>query len=165
MFASFVSKIKNWGSKMSAALVSVTGSVYVEEQGGLDSEVLTRYKDAKTEKAESWLTEWADAQLRGEDIVNGYSSKSNLSLVTDQGFRVGGQESMPLIKGRMGQDLVVAVERVLSANMSPRQRDACVYIFEPGNIDWRERMEKAGYKKTRYAELKVTAVTLVKRLL
>lgn len=124
--------------------------------------------NSRIEKAESWLTEWADAQIRGIEVVNGYSSKSNLSLVTDMGFKVGGQQSRPLIHGQIGFDVVKAVQLALGAELSPRQMDACKHMYKPGpgSWDWRKRAEDAEhtYSKAQYFRLKEKSLWIVMKI-
>lgn len=115
-------------------------------------------------KAESWLTEWADAQIRGEDVVNGYANQSNLKLVTDQGFKVGGQCSKPLIHGYIGFDVVKAVDTALTNNLSGRQRAACIVLFAPGKYNHEQRIHASCYCKKGYWNLRHAALDLVMKI-
>lgn len=115
-------------------------------------------------KAESWLTEWADAQIRGEDVVNGYANQSNLKLVTDMGFKVGGQCSKPLIHGYIGFDVVKAVDAALSNNMSKRQVKACIALFAPGRYSHEQRISVSNYCKKGYWNLRHAALDLVMKI-
>lgn len=135
----------------------------IEEESELVSESnFVVCLDHKKARAESWLTEWADAQIRGVDSqLSGYSSKSNISLVMDQGFGVGGQCSKPLVKGRMGAGIASAVDRVLREGLSPRQRIACIAIFQPGDKPEKDRAKDSGYQIARYYEIKRKAIWFV----
>jgi hypothetical protein len=120
-----------------------------------------KMSDCRIAKAESWLTEWADAKIRGADIINGYSNKSNISLVSDQGFKVGGQQSRPLIHGRIGADVSVVVDLALKSGMSGRQVKGCIAVFAPGDFSHRERIEASGYCQKGYWNLRQAALNIV----
>lgn len=115
-------------------------------------------------KAESWLTEWADTQIRGVEAVNGYANQSNLKLVSDQGFKVGGQQSKPLIYGRMGPTVSAAVDLALKSGMSGRQVKACVVLFAPGKYSHEERIAASMYCKRGYWNLRYAALDIVMKI-
>lgn len=151
---------------MSHEVILVGKSVYVESSDS-DAPVvcLVPRWHPKTDAAERALVEWSDVQIRGRDATySGYSDKSNITLVTDQGRRVGGQGSKPLISGRMGADRVDVVERALTANLSPRQREACIVIFAPGPGSDRVRAAASGYSYPRYRVIKKQVLTMISML-
>lgn len=142
-------------------VILVGKSVYVESNDSPAVCFVPRWHP-KTDTAERALVEWSDAQIRGKDATqNGYSDKSNITLVTEQGRRVGGQGSKPLFFGRMGSDRVDVIDRVLTANLSPRQRLACIVIFAPGPGSDRVRAEASGYSYPRYRVIKKQVLTMI----